>query len=310
MSSNGDMLYLSSNDDIMILRRDIFQALADPTRRSIIILVASQAMTAGAIAANFDSARSTVSKHLQILTESGLLDATVDGREILYQLRIDKVKEVDQWLHQLRQGWEEQIDSLDSYLAGLQTSRNETIVNAGQHNNALPSELFVIDYTFQADVELLFDMWVNTKHLASWLGPDGAKMWFLRSDATEGGQSQWGMTTPDGVTKYGKLNYKIINPRHLLVYVQHFCNHDGTFAKAPFSDTYPNILLTTVSFREEAGATKITVRWEIFGEATDKERSTFASMKPAMATGWTQSFVKLASLVSKTGKPARQPRTN
>lgn len=100
----------------MILRRDIFQAISDPTRRSILILLASQAITAGAIANNFDGARSTISKHIQIITEYGLLEAKQQGREIYYQIKMDKMAEVDLWLSQVRKIWDERFDNLDQYL--------------------------------------------------------------------------------------------------------------------------------------------------------------------------------------------------
>ena len=78
----------------MIIRRDVFQAIADPTRRAILLLVAAHSMTAGAIASNFDTARPTVSKHLQILTECDLLEQTQNGREIYYNINAKKMKEV------------------------------------------------------------------------------------------------------------------------------------------------------------------------------------------------------------------------
>ena len=82
----------------MRLRRDVFQAIADPTRRAILLLVASQSMTAGAIAANFDTARPTVSKHLQILTECELLEQEQNGREINYHLNPKKIKEIAEFI--------------------------------------------------------------------------------------------------------------------------------------------------------------------------------------------------------------------
>jgi DNA-binding transcriptional ArsR family regulator len=107
----------------MILRRDIFQAIADPTRRSILILLATQTITAGAIAANFDGARSTISKHIHILTECGLIEPTHQGREIYYRIKIEKMKEIDLWLDQLRKIWDDRFDNLDNYLEKIQ-SRN------------------------------------------------------------------------------------------------------------------------------------------------------------------------------------------
>ena len=99
----------------MNLRRDVFQAIADPTRRAILLLVATQSMTAGAIASNFDTARPTVSKHLQILTECELLSQSSVGREVHYSLNAQKMKEVADFVEPFRQIWEERFDRLESY---------------------------------------------------------------------------------------------------------------------------------------------------------------------------------------------------
>lgn len=100
----------------MNLRRDVFQAIADPTRRAILLLVASQSMTAGAIAANFDTARPTVSKHLQILTECELLKQEQNGREIHYHLNPKKMKEIADFLEPFRQLWEDRFSKLESIM--------------------------------------------------------------------------------------------------------------------------------------------------------------------------------------------------
>lgn len=107
----------------MDLRRDVFQALADPTRRAILMLVASQAMSAGAIAAGFDSARSTVSKHLQILTECELLKQEHQGREIYYHFNPKKMKEVDDFIQPFRQMWEERHSRIDNLLTKLKSKK-------------------------------------------------------------------------------------------------------------------------------------------------------------------------------------------
>lgn len=100
----------------MNLRRDVFQAIADPTRRAILLLVASQSMTAGAIAANFDTARPTVSKHLHILTECELLSQEQTGREIYYQLNPNKMKEIADFIEPFRQMWDERFNKLESVM--------------------------------------------------------------------------------------------------------------------------------------------------------------------------------------------------
>ena len=101
------------------MRRDIFQAIADPTRRAIIALIAVQAMTPNALAEHFHTSRQAVSKHLQILTECEVVTQTQQGREVYYQLEIDKMKEVDQWLEQFRKIWEQRFNQLDELLSAL-----------------------------------------------------------------------------------------------------------------------------------------------------------------------------------------------
>ncbi|ATL48261.1 transcriptional regulator [Chitinophaga caeni] len=101
------------------MRRDIFQAIADPTRRAIIALIALHAMTPNAIAEHFATTRQAVSKHLKILTECELVKPEQRGREIYYQLEIDKMKEIDKWLEQFRQIWESRFEQLDQLLASI-----------------------------------------------------------------------------------------------------------------------------------------------------------------------------------------------
>ena len=105
------------------MRRDIFQAIADPTRRAIIALIAVQAMTPNALAEHFDTTRQAVSKHLQILSECEVVDQQQQGREIYYQLKIDKMKEIDQWLEQFRKIWEQRYNQLDDLLQTLKSDK-------------------------------------------------------------------------------------------------------------------------------------------------------------------------------------------
>ena len=103
----------------MKLRRDPFQAIADPTRRAILMLLAANGMTAGAIAEKFDVARPTISKHMQILNECELITSTQQGREIHYEIKVDKMKEIDNWLTQVRKIWENRYNQLDDLLSTL-----------------------------------------------------------------------------------------------------------------------------------------------------------------------------------------------
>ena len=105
------------------MRRDIFQAIADPTRRAILVLIAVHAMTPNAISEHFDSSRQSISKHLRILSECELLAQKQEGREIFYELKIDKMKEIDIWLDKFRKIMEERFRQLDEIL--LLTIKNK-----------------------------------------------------------------------------------------------------------------------------------------------------------------------------------------
>ena len=105
------------------MRRDIFQAIADPTRRAILVLLAVHAMTPNAIAEHFNIKRQSISKHLRILSECNLLIPKQEGREIFYELKIDKMKEIDAWLDQFRKIMEQSFQQLDDVLLTLKNKK-------------------------------------------------------------------------------------------------------------------------------------------------------------------------------------------
>lgn len=105
------------------MRRDPFQAIADPTRRAILVLLAVQAMTPNALAEHFETTRQAVSKHLQILAECELVRSVPHGREVQYMIQPKKIKEIDRWLEQFRKLWEQRFDQLDEVLTTLKRKR-------------------------------------------------------------------------------------------------------------------------------------------------------------------------------------------
>jgi len=105
------------------MRRDVFQAIADPTRRAILLLLATQAMTPNAIAEEFHTSRQAVSKHIQMLTECELVKQEQQGREIYYSLEIKKMKEIDKWLNQFRKIWETRFNQLDKVLLTMKKQK-------------------------------------------------------------------------------------------------------------------------------------------------------------------------------------------
>jgi DNA-binding transcriptional ArsR family regulator len=125
---NQSFAHIFATDELLNLttaqmRRDIFQAIADPTRRAIIALIALQAMTPNAIADNFKTTRQAVSKHLRILAECDLVKQEQQGREIYYSLEIEKMKEIDKWLNQFRKIWEARFNQLDKVLSTMKKQK-------------------------------------------------------------------------------------------------------------------------------------------------------------------------------------------
>ena len=105
------------------MRRDVFQAIADPTRRAILGLIALQAMTPNALAEHFDTSRQAVSKHIKILSECRLVEQEINGREIYYHFNPEKMKEVADWLEPFRQSWESRFNKLDNVLNNLKNKK-------------------------------------------------------------------------------------------------------------------------------------------------------------------------------------------
>lgn len=109
------------------MRRDVFQAIADPTRREIINLVAHQTLNLNAVAEQFEMSRPAISKHIKILTECGLITIKQQGRERYCEAKLDKLNEVSDWVEQYRKFWSAKLDSLEDYLNQLQTKNKKNV---------------------------------------------------------------------------------------------------------------------------------------------------------------------------------------
>lgn len=160
------------------------------------------------------------------------------------------------------------------------------------------NDIFIINRSFKANIKDVFDMWVNPVHFARWMGPTGSSLNFLSVDVKSGGHSHYEMTDATGDTMYGIINYKEINSPNSLIYTQSFCDENKNICKPPFAPTWPDAMLTTITFSGEGdGETRITLKWEVDGDATDEERKTFNSAKAGMTGGWTGSLDKLQDLL-------------
>ena len=155
-------------------------------------------------------------------------------------------------------------------------------------------DVFVIARTFEAPIEVLFDMWTDPQHLSQWLPPTGFTMRFIEADIRAGGSSSYSMSDGGSITMYGRAKYLEIQRPHRIVYTQQFCDEHGNISRHPLAPTWPETMLTNIELVAESPTrTRVMVRWEIYGSATPVEAQTFSDSKGGMTQGWTGSFDKL-----------------
>lgn len=161
------------------------------------------------------------------------------------------------------------------------------------------TDKFVINRSFQAPIDKMFQLWTDPKHLSKWLPPTGTTMRFINVDIRPGGSGFYEMSAANGMKMHGKINYLEIVKPHRLVYTQVFCDENQNITRHPMAPTWPETMLTTIQLTaEDANTTRVTVTWEIFGEATATERETFNREKAGMTQGWSGSFDKLDDYIN------------
>jgi uncharacterized protein YndB with AHSA1/START domain len=154
-------------------------------------------------------------------------------------------------------------------------------------------EKFFINRSFDVPVETMFKMWTDPKHFAKWLAPTGFNMSFLNADIKPGGNTLYCMEG-NGIKMYGRASYLEIQKPNRIVYTQQFCDKDGNVSRHPMSPTWPETMMTTVTLSEEGPEkTRVTIEWEVHGNATREEFETFNKARGGMSMGWTGSFDKL-----------------
>ena len=160
-------------------------------------------------------------------------------------------------------------------------------------------ETFVINRTFAAPLETMFEMWTNPQHFSQWLPPTGMEMEFLKADIRPGGKTLFFMHGGD-TKMYGRTAYLEIEQPHRLVYTQQFCDEQENISRHPHAPTWPETMLTTVTLTaEDAEHTRVSVTWEPHGACTREELEAFISARGGMTQGWTGSFDKLEALLAK-----------
>jgi uncharacterized protein YndB with AHSA1/START domain len=150
----------------------------------------------------------------------------------------------------------------------------------------------------------MFDLWTDPSHIAQWTPPTGFTMEFIRVDITTGGGGFYCMSNAHGMKVYGKTSYREIRRPDRIVYTQVFCDEHENISRHPLAPTWPETMLTTVTLTEESSKrTRVSITWEVYGEASEAERETFNKAKGSMTKGWTGSFEKLEAYLE-TRQPA------
>jgi uncharacterized protein YndB with AHSA1/START domain len=159
-------------------------------------------------------------------------------------------------------------------------------------------EQFVIARSFDAPLELMFDMWTRPEHFSRWLAPTGFDMRFIRPDIRTGGTSLYCMSG-NGLTMYGRAHYEEIRRPDRLVYTQQFCDEHENITRHPMAPAWPETMRTIVDLAAEGpDCTRVTVTWEVAGHPTAEEMAVFTSARAGMTQGWTGSFDKLDTVLA------------
>lgn len=160
-------------------------------------------------------------------------------------------------------------------------------------------EQFVINRSFDAPIDVVYEMWTNPKHVSQWMPPTGFNMEYIRADIRPGGSAFYVMAGND-IKMYGQAHYIELRQPDRLVYTQNFCDENEKMSRHPLAPTWPAVMLTTVTLTEEAdNQTRVTVVWECQGQLTKEELETFISGRAGMTGGWTGSFDKLEGYLAK-----------
>lgn len=163
-------------------------------------------------------------------------------------------------------------------------------------------EIFVVNRSFEAPLAVMFDMWTKPEHFSRWLAPTGFDMAFIRANIATGGDSFYSMSG-SGVTMYGRAKYEEVRSPDRIVYTQQFCDEHENVSRHPMAPTWPETMRTTVQLAAEGPeCTRVTVTWQVVGDATAEEMATFTSARAGMTMGWTGSFDKLEDLLAARGE--------
>jgi uncharacterized protein YndB with AHSA1/START domain len=160
-------------------------------------------------------------------------------------------------------------------------------------------DIFIINRSFDAPINVVFDAWTDPKQLVQWLSPTSTDMEYFEANIRTGGTSFYKMGN-DQFILYGRASYIQVERPHRLIYTQVFCDKDGHVSRHPMAPTWPETMLTHITFTAiDDNKTLVTVKWEVTGPATPEELQTFIDGRSSMTGGWTGSFDKLEDYLKK-----------
>ncbi|MBG6234491.1 uncharacterized protein YndB with AHSA1/START domain/biotin operon repressor [Pedobacter sp. CAN_A7] len=268
----------------MKARRDVYQAIADPTRREIINLIVTQPYNVNAIAEKFDMTRQAVSLHVKILEDCGLIVIKQSGRERFCELQAEQLDEVATWISQSKTLWLNRFEKINQYL-------NEVKPKAMENNK----KDLLITHLFDAPIELVFNAWTDPEQLKHWYAPDGCSIEFKAIEVKVGGEFHSCIHDPVHGDCWIKGTYQEVTKNEKLVFSMELSNEQGIAVSANDagkSEDWPEALITTVTFSPVGDQTKITLHQTV---AETEARKTGAYQS------WFSMFDRLSTiLVSQT----------
>jgi uncharacterized protein YndB with AHSA1/START domain/DNA-binding transcriptional ArsR family regulator len=269
------------------MKRDVFGAIADPTRREILHQISGRALNVQSVADHFELSRTAIYKHLKILKECVLVVIRSQGRERYCQARLEKLHEVADWIAQYRQYWNTRLDALETYLIELQTKSDYTMEAQNQMPQAQSRDV-VITRLFNAPLEQVWKAWTDPEHFKRWWGPKNFSSPVCKMDLREGGKYLFSMQSPEGQVYYSTGEYRKVAPMELLEFTDSFSDAEGNEVPASeygMDDAFPNNTIIQIAFKALGNQTQMTLTHIGLpvGEATDMTQS-----------GWNESFDKLA----------------
>ncbi len=276
------------------MKRDVFGAIADPTRREILHLIANEPLPIFLVAQHFAVSRTAIDKHIKILSECGLIILKQWGREQYCQARLEKLIEVVRWVEQYRKIWEDKFDNLEEYLRELQTKSefqtksHTTMTTQHEMMNQTAKRDLIITRVFDAPIEMVWNAWTNPEHLMRWWGPKGFTSPVCKIDFRTGGKYLFCMRSPEGQDYYSTGIYRQIVPMERIEYTDSFADAEGNVVPATYygmSADFPEEMRVTITFKALGEKTEMTLT------QTGLPDDELYEMTKA---GWNQSFDKLS----------------